>query len=69
MASTVAMKGDPMLQSLRGGDWITPDLKEQFASNEIFTKGLQNPKCIAAMQLMQSDPKEAERRFRGDPGE
>ena len=38
-----------------------------FASNAIIAKGLQNPRCQAAMQLMQQDPKAAQQRFQGDP--
>ena len=46
---------------------MTPDLQSQLMNSEIFTRGLQNPKCMAALKLLQSDPKEAEKRFKGDP--
>merc|ERR1711991_41630 len=64
-----AMKEDsnPMMQQLKQGDWVTPDLEAQLASNTVFAKGLQNPKCVAALQLMQTNPHEAEKRFKGDP--
>jgi hypothetical protein len=48
-------------------DWVTPDLMESFKSNQALSRGFSNPKCMAAMQLLQSDPKEAQRRFGSDP--
>lgn len=56
-----------MLSTLKSGEWVTPDLEQSIASSAIMKKALQNPKCVAALQLMQKDPKEAERRFKGDP--
>jgi hypothetical protein len=56
-----------MLSTLKSGEWVTPDLEQSIASNAVLKRGLQNPKCVAALQLMQQDPKEAERRFKGDP--
>ena len=47
-------------------DWVTPDLLEIFQKNEIIKNGLKNSKCTAAMHMMQSDPKEARKRFEGD---
>jgi hypothetical protein len=38
-----------------------------FQENEIIRKGLGNHKFSQALQLMQSDPKEAKKRFEGDP--
>jgi hypothetical protein len=46
---------------------MTPDLVSQFQSNEILTRGFRDPKCMAAMELMQKDPSEAIRKFQGDP--
>lgn len=37
-----------------------------FQENEIIRNGLGNHKCSTALQLMQSDPKEAKKRFEGD---
>ena len=48
-------------------DWVTPDLLEIFQKNEVIKSGLKNAKCTAAMQMMQKDPKEASKRFQGDP--
>lgn len=48
-------------------EWMTPTLVDQFKSNPILSKGFQDPKCLAAIQLMQKDPKEALKRFQGDP--
>ena len=57
----------PMLKQLKQGEWVTQDLVQVFASNAIISRGLQDPKCKAAMQLMQKDPKAAQKRFEGDP--
>lgn len=35
-------------------------------SNKIISKGMKDPKCLTAMQLMQSNPKEAMTRFKDD---
>jgi hypothetical protein len=48
-------------------DWITPDLTKAFQSNQVLSRGFSDPKCMAAMQLLQTDPKEAQRRFQNDP--
>lgn len=48
-------------------DWITPDLTQQFQSNEVLKRGFQDPKCMAAMQLLQKNPKEAQQKFQNDP--
>ena len=55
------------LNSLKNGKWVTPDLNNLFAANEIIARGLSKPKCLAALQLMQTNPKEAEKQFKGDP--
>jgi hypothetical protein len=52
-----------MLKQLKEGDWMTPDLMKVFTENSIIKNGLSNPKCSAALQMMQSDPKEAKKRF------
>lgn len=63
-----AMQDDdnPTLKQLRQGEWVTPDLMNVFQNNAIISAGLRNPKCTAAMQLMQQDPKEAQKRFAND---
>ena len=63
-----AMNDDdnPTLKQLRQGEWVTPDLMSVFQNNAIISAGLRNPKCTAAMQLMQQDPKEAQKRFAND---
>ena len=48
-------------------EWITPALLAVFQENEVIRNGLGNQKCTQALQLMQSDPKEAKKRFQGDP--
>ena len=48
-------------------DWMTPDLVSNFQSNKIVSNGFKNPKCMAAMQLLQKNPKEAQAKFQNDP--
>lgn len=64
-----ALKEDenPMLAKLKTGDWVTPDLVQQFQSNPIVARGLNNPKCQAAIQAMQKNPNEAKKKFGDDP--
>jgi hypothetical protein len=38
-----------------------------FQTNDVIRNGLKNARCNAALQMMQSDPKEAKKRFEGDP--
>lgn len=47
-------------------EWLTNDLMSQFQGNGVLAKGFQNPKCVAAMQLLQSNPQEALERFKHD---
>lgn len=58
---------NPLMAKLKGGEWMTPNLMEQFKTNPIISKGLSNPKCQAAIQTMQRDPAEAKRLFASDP--
>jgi hypothetical protein len=53
----MAEEEPPLLQQLRQGEWVTPDLLQVFQSNRIIAAGLRNPRCSAALQLMQQDPK------------
>lgn len=64
-----ALKEDenPMLAKLKSGDWVTPDLVQVFQQNPVISRGLNNPKCQAAIQLMQRDPNEAKKKFGSDP--
>ena len=48
-------------------EWMTPDLMSAFQANVVVANGLRNPKCMAAMQLMQSNPEEAKKKFANDP--
>lgn len=59
--------GNPLLKQLQGGEWANDDLMSKLQKDPVLLRGLQNPKCQAAMQLMQSDPKEAKKRFEKDP--
>lgn len=57
---------NPLMQQLKGGEWATDDLMGKLQSNPILLRGLQNPKCQEAMQLMQSDPTAAKKKFEHD---
>ena len=47
-------------------DWVTPELSAKFQTNKIVSDGLKNPKCMAAMQLMQKSPEEAKKKYAND---
>jgi hypothetical protein len=51
----------------QNAEWITPSLLAVFQKNDVIRNGLKNARCTAALQMMQSDPKEAKKRFEGDP--
>jgi hypothetical protein len=47
---------------------MNSDLTAKLQANDVIRNGLMNnPKCIAAMQLLQSNPKEAQSRYQNDP--
>lgn len=46
---------------------MNDNLVSRFKDNKVLVDGFKNPKCMQAMQLMQTNPKEAQRRFAGDP--
>lgn len=64
-----AMEKDqnPLLKQLQSNEWVTGDLMSAMSNNPILSQGLKNPRCLAAMELLQRDPKEAQKRFQGDP--
>lgn len=63
-----AMQSDnKMLDELKGGAWMTPDLTTKLKENPILSKGLTHPKCQAAIELMQKDPEKAKQMFGKDP--
>ena len=45
---------------------MNDSLTNKFQSNSIIRNGLLNPKCVSAMQLLQQNPKEAQKKFAGD---
>jgi hypothetical protein len=47
-------------------EWMNDNLTARMQSNDVIRRGMMNPKCVAAMQLFQSDPKQAQARFAGD---
>jgi hypothetical protein len=46
---------------------MTPDLVSNFQSNQVVSNGFKNPKCMAAMQLLQTNPTEAQNKYKNDP--
>lgn len=64
-----AMEEDqnPLLKQLRSNEWVTQDLMSMISTNSVLSQGLKNPRCVAAMELLQRDPKEAQKRYQGDP--
>jgi hypothetical protein len=55
-----------MLKQLKQGEWMTPDLVKIFSENLIIKNGLNNPKCSAALQMMQNGSnKKAKQKFEG----
>lgn len=48
-------------------EWVTEDLISSFSKNKVLESGFKNPKCVAAIELMQKDPQEAKKRFANDP--
>lgn len=57
---------NPAVKELQKGEWMTPDLMQTFAANPIIARGLRNPKCQKAMELMQKSPEQAKKQFLGD---
>lgn len=64
-----AMEEDqnPLLKQLRSNEWANQDLMSMVSTNSVLSQGLKNPRCVAAMELLQRDPKEAQKRYQGDP--
>lgn len=56
----------PAVKELQKGEWMTPDLMQIFASNPIISRGLRNPRCQKALEMMQKDPEQAKKLFLGD---
>ena len=47
-------------------EWMNDNLTARMQANPVIRKGMMNPKCVAAMQLFQTDPKQAQAKFAGD---
>ena len=45
---------------------MNDSLTAKFQANPVIRRGLLNPKCVTAMQMLQQSPKEAQQRFAGD---
>jgi len=59
VAEAMAASEHPIAQSLKGGQWITPDLTEKIASNEKLTRAMADPRFDVALKTMAKDPKRA----------
>lgn len=57
----------PLLQQLRGGAWANDDLMKAMQTNPVLSRGLQDPRCVAAVELLQKDPSSASRLAQQDP--
>jgi len=57
----------PMLKALKQNDWITPDLATKIRSNDVLSRGLSDPRCMVAIQLLQKNPQQAMQQFQNDP--
>lgn len=62
----MAESTNPAVKELQKGEWMTPDLMQIFATNPIISRGLRNPRCQKAMEMMQKDPEGAKKQFLGD---
>jgi hypothetical protein len=41
------------IASLRKGEWVTPDMMRQIASNPVLSAGFGDPECLAALEALQ----------------
>lgn len=57
----------PMLKALKQNDWITPDLATKIRSSDVLSRGLSDPRCMSAIQLLQKNPQQAMQQFQHDP--
>lgn len=57
----------PLVKQLQSQEWVTDDLMSQMQNNAVLRRGLQHPKCLAALELLQRNPQEAQQKFRNDP--
>ncbi len=48
--------------------WMTPELMEKFARNPVLRNGLADPRCMAALEEFQRNPKEAFKKYGSVPG-
>merc|ERR1712110_804318 len=51
----------------KDNSWVTPQLMQALQSRPDLTKGLSNPRIQEAMQLMQTDPTAAKKKYENDP--
>jgi hypothetical protein len=56
----------PLAKELEKGEWVTPDLIRQFSTNPVISRGLMDPRCKDALELMQKNPKEAQAKYASD---
>ena len=51
----------------RQQEWLTPELLQQFAQNPVLARGFTNPRCMAAVEEMRTNPKLAGEKYGNDP--
>jgi hypothetical protein len=56
----------PLTKELERGEWMTPELLKEFSTNPVISKGLLDPRCKDALELMQKTPKEAQAKYLND---
>jgi hypothetical protein len=56
----------PLSKELEKGEWVTPDLIKQFSTNPVISRGLMDPRCKDALELMKKNPKEAQAKYAND---
>jgi len=58
---------EPLRRTLADqGKWLTPDLLSKVGSNPKLMAGMANPRCMAALDEMQRDPKAAMAKYKDD---
>lgn len=48
-------------------EWLTPDLLQRFAQNPVLARGFMNPRCMAAVEEMRTNPRAATEKYGKDP--
>lgn len=51
----------------RQQEWLTPDLLQRFAQNPVLARGFTDPRCMAAVEEMRTNPKAVSEKYGKDP--